>query len=253
VMTVYQNFASQDPSKVIRYLKRLIKRPSADFAPTIAFVLKLAQDFEDNVGVCTWICHCLSNYALDESQAVHIVEKGGWKVVSEMLIRFVSNENLCWKACSAIWNLSRPVATHAFIDSKVLPYIFYLMDQHQSNSQVVYCCVGALGNLVIAAPEKIFPILIQKIPLLLEVIQRIEKEQTQNRFVKQVCTLFANMAVDHHTGRMLLSNNVLTWLMKMIENKDPETHSNILAAIHNLSDLPLFDHKLFQMENSLQD
>ena len=86
VMNVYQNFASRDPSKVIRYLKRLIKRPSADFAPTIASVLKLAQDFEDNVGVCTWICHCLSNYALDESQAVHIVEKGGWKIVSNYLM-----------------------------------------------------------------------------------------------------------------------------------------------------------------------
>jgi len=159
IVGLHSTNQSKHPEKVIKLLKNVQKyepQSEDEFYKIVESIYYISEEYTHNKRIQMWICHCISNLALNEAYAERIVNTGGWKLICTILNQFKNDATCSWKACSALWNLSRPESVHSNLNVNPLPTIFDLLELHIGNMQVIYTCFGALGNLVIAIPEYFF-------------------------------------------------------------------------------------------------
>lgn len=213
-------------------------QPSAEFMKTVA---KLLRKYPRESAFAYMASHIISVVALEEENAISLLELGVFKSLTSLLIFHSKNPRVLVKVCAAMWNLLGVDEASDKVPKKCFMYLWQTIMRHQSSERVIHTALGALSNLALVAPS-----IIQLRSKCLRKLKHIFKMHKNNT---QICNhfgaLIANLCVNWNVAEKCIRVGYVSVLVDILHSaKDSEVAKHVLAAIHNLSDATNFKKHL---------
>jgi len=184
-------------------------------------------------------CHIISNLALNEDHALFMINCGIIRSLTNLLKVFKGKDKLIWKCTSAIWNLCRPVDIEQHIPDELPQLIFECLDASRTFPKSVHTCFGALSNLALVKPDETAEIFTEKVLIIMSNI--VYEFKDVSMITGHFGAMVANISVNSTVANKFVENDLIRILIECLKQTDERSSvKHIVAAIHNLSDIPLF-------------
>jgi len=200
----------------------------------------LKKHYKNRV-LCILCSHIISCIALEETHASMLIECGAIKILCKVLKYHQHDGRVVWKSAPALWNLFRPQNISQHIPNDCAEIIFTCLVCNVTSSRAVDTTLGALSNLSLVRPELIQRIMTQDNLVRLKLIMRSYKNHDD------ICghfgALVANMCVHPNLAKECIRFGYVHLLFSILKKgkiQSEESIRHIMAALHNLADVPHF-------------
>jgi GGDEF domain-containing protein len=201
--------------------------PSPQSMKTVA---KLLKQYAREHAFAYMASHIISVIALDEENAIFLLELGVFKTLNSLLILHSKNPRVLVKACAAMWNLLGVSEAAEKVPKKCFMYLWSTIIRHQASTKVIHTALGALSNLALVAPSIM--------QLCLRTLMHIFRmHRTNTNICNHFGALVANLCVNWHVAEKCIRVGYVAVLLDILRvANDNEVFKHVLAALHNMSD-----------------
>lgn len=197
------------------------------------------ETYIDSLQIQRACCQAVSNVAMNIDFAVIILEKSIHTDILRSLQQYYRDDwKICWLACSAIWNLSRPEEYRHCFSNSTCDLVMAILRRYSHQCKVVNTSIGALSNLSLHNNLKLH--IAQEHNL--ESIFAISSKFINNIVSCTTAGLMANLAVNDDIADTLVEMGAISMLTQMLNKGDIDRNfqKNIAAALSNLTTSDMF-------------
>jgi len=222
----------------VQFIKNVGKLPieRKNLDKNIAKVLKFMQKYEDDIPMQRACCDTISNVCMDSDYATEmiLIYNVHEPVMKTLKKHYDKDCKLCWKACSALWNMARSEEGRWHMNLQLVSLLTTIMTIYDDHKTVVNTVMGVLSNLAlnIVFKEKIGK------PENMEVLLTIiKKNSDQNKIFTTAIGLMANLAANNQMAELLIEMGFMK-LMKVLFESGCDTTTflyNSVAVLSNCS------------------
>ena len=196
-------------------------------------------------------CHTMSNIAIHQDYCQLIIDYNLHDLILTSLEKNNNDWKLCWLACSAIWNIARPVETRSLINPKVISLIFDILEKYKDTILVCETGLGALSNLMLYEDFK-NRIRNKHLKFIVKLLVKFPTKISDNDALCKLLTagngLITNLAHNDDLAIKLNKLDIVNHLINTLNFFIDEEHliRNTCAALTNLSNIENYDEDLLK-------
>lgn len=208
------------------------------------FAFRLSKSYPQSVKLQSYVCHFISNMALSENAANILLAHGCWDKICNLIVKYGDSPEVTWKACSALWNLSRPASGGEYIGAESLEVLYRVLREWPDHETVLYSAIGAFANLSVTVSDEVFVFLLDRVE---ELCKTFRVSPFSQRVAGQIGTFIANCAINDALGAKFVQHGAVELALEGIKRfGNADVACNCAAALHNLADVPMYDLALFR-------
>jgi len=222
----------------VQFIKNVGKFPiqRRNLDKKIVKLLKFMKKYEDDILIQRICCDTISNLCMNSHYATEmILTYKVHKDITKTLKKYYDKDwKLCWKACSALWNMARSEDGRWHMDLELVSLLITIMIIYDDQKIVVNTAMGALSNLAL---NIVFKEKIGKPENMKELLRIIEKNSDQNKIFTTAIGLMANLAANTRMAKLLIEMGLMRLMKIFLESGcvTPTFLYNTVAVLSNCS------------------